>query len=515
MSDNPEAGAIEQRNAKGAVLINNVVSDPTGDYVFSYLLHQASESSFLDFKQTIDISRGSPDFPKIIKDVYAFSNYGGGWLLLGVKENDHSDPRIKSKFVKAGLPESFQLEDASLQEKINSYLDDPIAVEYKEFLLTIDDKVRKFALIYFLPSHKIMVPSKDITYRLGDKEKTIVKKDIVYTRRGTQSITASSYEKSLMKKRLLKEEYRLSILSGEPDEINEVLYSNLFEVKSIPEWIYTGTALYKSFDDSIEALRSLFPNQRRFPLSYSIRKDKIVTFANLTDFTDIHSKLVDTSTVRKDHTRDWLKDQDDANIVVGLLNRELATKALKQGMRVDRLRKKLYYEAAGNDERKEEWSPRYKSVQEKRVVKRMWAEPLGLHAYLHHAAKATIMRIGGDLYLCLNPTMVVTTDGKTPTTSIEARAFITSQSYGIYNKQQLNEILFWINKLGGGWDVSAGHGLTISREPVQAAAETGIAWDIPVADWKQFAEEFAEGAEYVSGSGDENAVRMEGETYDF
>ena len=125
------------------------------------------------------------------------------------------------------------------------------------------------------------------------------------------------------------------------------------------------------------------------------------------------------------------------------------------------------------------------------------------------------MRIDRGLYLRLNPTMVVTTDGKTPETSIRARAFITSRSYGIYNRQQLNSILFWIDKLGGGEDVSMGHSFTISREPVQAHAAIGIAWDIPVADWKQFAEEFAEEAEHVSDTGDGASDAPGDERYDF
>ena len=513
MPDIPKAAAGP--GAKGAVLINNEVSDPTGDYAFSFLLHQSNEMPFHDFKRTVDISKNSLDFPNIIKDVYAFSNYGGGWLVLGVAENDRSDPNIRSKFVRVGLPENFHLEDASLQEKINSYLDEPIGIEYREFLRTIEGKERKFALIYFSPSSKVMIPSKDVTYNIDKRQKTVVKKGVIYTRRGTQSIPASLYKKVLIQKRLLKEEYRLSILSGEPDEIDEVLYSNLFEVTSIPEEIYTGTPLYNSFDDTIEALRSIFPRQRYFTLNYIPYQDKIVTLANLADFTDIHSKLVDTSTVRKECTRRWLDDPDRGNIVLGLLNKKVTAKATEQGMRVDRRTKKLYYAVASGDDRKEEWSPRHKKTQKKQVVKKRWAKPLNLYAYLHQSVKATIMRIGDGLYLRLSPTMVVTIDGKTPQTSIEARAFITSQSYGIYNKQQLNSILFWINKLGKGEDVLLGSNFTISRDPVQVDAEIGIAWDIPVADWKEFVEKFDEEVEYVDGEGSNGDQTLGEEIYDF
>ena len=187
-------------DVKGGVIINDDVSDPVGDYVIDYLLAQTKETTFHDFKWTVDITKDSQDFTKIIKDVYAFSNYGGGWLVLGVKQNDHSNEKNKGKFIKAGLPDDFELEDASLQEKINSFLDEPISIQYTEFTRTINRDNKKFALIYFPPSSKIMVSKKDIKYNTGNKERTAVLKNIVYTRRGTQSIIASDYEKKLIKK---------------------------------------------------------------------------------------------------------------------------------------------------------------------------------------------------------------------------------------------------------------------------------------------------------------------------
>jgi len=36
-------------------------------------MSQTKETAFHDFKWTLDIAKGSQDFPKIIKDVYAFS----------------------------------------------------------------------------------------------------------------------------------------------------------------------------------------------------------------------------------------------------------------------------------------------------------------------------------------------------------------------------------------------------------------------------------------------------------
>lgn len=517
MSDDQGAARGVPGDERGAVMINNELSDPVGEYVFSYLLHRTGEAPFHDFKWTISTAKNSDEFAKIIKDVYAFSNYGGGWFVLGVKQNDCSDPKIRGKFVKTGLPDEFQLDDASLQEKINARLSEPIGIRYNEFVRTIDGKERRFALIYFPPSTKIMASSRDIAYRIGDKEKIAVKKDMVYTRRGTQSVPASDLEKDLIKKRLQKESYRLSILSGEPDKISEIVYSNLFEVKQAPMKICIGTPLHgATIGDSLEALRSLFPHRKNFSLECVFHEGKLITFANLDDLADTHSNLVETSTIMRVDTQQWLDDQDRAKIVVRLLEKRLAALAFKIGMRFDSYKKRVYYPAMWRAERKEGWTTRHKGVLKKQVVKSMRVPQLDHDVYLHQATTAAFMLIGGRLYLRLNPTMLVTTDGKTPVTGIPERALITSRSYRIYNKQQLANILFWIDKLGGGKDVSLGQDLVISRDPVQIRTAAGIAWDIPVADWKELAEEFEKGGDTVDLSDvDDENLGAEGDAYDF
>lgn len=477
-------------NDKSLVSINNETSEPTGDYVCDYLLSQSNETAFLDFKWILDVKKNSQEFPKIIKDVYAFSNYGGGWLLLGVKENDRADPKIKGKFIKTGLPDNFEIEDASLQEKINSYLDEPISVQFKQFFRTMDNEERRFALIYFQPSSKIMVSKNDVKYNTGNKEKTAIRKNAIYTRRGTQSIVASNYEKELIKKRLAKEEYQLSILSGEPEEIQETIFSNLFEVKSIPNKVYVGTARHKSFAERIKTLRLTYPAQKYFSLKYRIYENKIVTFGDLENLMDIHSTLVLSDEIRQESVADWLADPDKEKIIISLLNKEVTCKAKQLGMLYDKKTHRLFYPTMYGDERKEEWPTRYKGIQKKRVAKKIFDTELKQYVYLHDAIKIEIMNIGNKFYLRLNPTMMITEDGKIPRIGLKEGAIITRHAYRIYNKQYLNNILFWINKLGNGDDIYVEKNFVISNEPIQTSMEIGITWDIPTTDFKKFITEF-------------------------
>lgn len=476
---------------KGNIIINNTTSDPVGDYVFDYLLAQTKETPYHDFKSTLSIAKDSQDFPKIIKDVYAFSNHGGGWLFLGVQENDHSDTKIKGKYIKTGLTEEYNLEDASLQEKINAFLVEPIEIQYAEFIRTVDNDKRKFALIYFPPSSKIMTSKVDVKYKVGNKEKIAVQKDKVYTRRGTQCIIASDYEKDLIKKRLEKEEYRLSILSGEPDDVDEILYSNMFMITKLPDTIYLGKPKYSTFQKSVEAIRIACPHNPHAWLSYIRHGDRIVTLTNLNDNRNVHLHLVHSNTITQESVNDWLEDKDKEKIIIGLLNNAITHPARRQGMKYDKKSSSLYYPINLNqNERIEKWDSRHKKSNKKQVVKKKTYDAIKRTVYLHEAIRISIMKIDTELYLRLNPTKIITKDGKTPVRGIEEGAIITRESYNIYNKGQLNLILFWINKLVDVKNMPEIKDFEISKEPIQTSIETGISWDIPVADFKQIIEEF-------------------------
>ena len=129
--------------------------------------------------------------------------------------------------------------------------------------------------------------------------------------------------------------------------------------------------------------------------------------------------------------------------------------------------------------------------------------------YLHQAVKPAIMQINGQFYLRLNTTMLITKDGKTPVTGIRERAIITSQTYRTYNKQQLNDILFWINKFGDGSDVLVAKSFVISSEPVNTSIDVGISSDIPTKSIQEVIKETNKETEQIM------MEELEEENYEF
>jgi len=190
-----------------SIIRPEVEVEPLGDIMLNFLIDKDREEPYLDFKETLDIRKTS-SFAKIAKDFFAFSNYGGGFILIGFKEkakmeNPPEDKKVN--FLPLGLPADYHIDQSDLQPKFNSYSNVPIEIGYREFLKNIGGTEKKFAAIYVPASTCVLTPIKDGVY-VDEKGKTkrAFETGSVMIRRGTQSLPATDEEEAWIKKKVFR-----------------------------------------------------------------------------------------------------------------------------------------------------------------------------------------------------------------------------------------------------------------------------------------------------------------------
>ena len=442
------------------------VPDPLDHITVDFILSQTGETAELDFKFTLDIRRDS-DFAKIAEDIFAMSNYGGGYLIFGFKETK------TGSFDAVGLSPDFHVDQATLQEKFNSYSNEPLALGYKELEKVIEGEKRKFAVIYVPPSTTILKPTKLGTYTERRKVKIAFKKDEVLFRRGSQSIRASQNEVKFIERRAEDTKYRISLLSGKPDRIKENLYGNFFEVLRSPSHVFLA-----------EIPKNIrFSSFERRDIPYVRQGEKIYSFCNLE--VEPFKKYIRSGSLRSFVLSEFLETQDRRILLSWLFNSEIKNAALKRGLRYDRNDRNLYFYPTDRPSRSETWTGRYRTAR-KQVARKIYVRQLKRYLFAHDAALLRFQRVGSSFYLNVLPKIVLTYDGYETTSGFREGPVKTRLSYNKFNDAYLNLILFWISRFRSESKdkIDFDGRILVSAEPVTLDLDWGIMKDRPSTEFE-------------------------------
>lgn len=463
--------------------------------MLDFLIERDREETFIDFKETLSIAKNAP-FAKIAKDIFAFSNYGGGYILIGFRqkpkpknktEKTEEEKEEKRTFLPVGLSDSFYVDQADLQSKFNSYSNSPIQLEYREFFRNIDGLAKKFAAIYVPPSTCVLRPIKKGLY-VADKnrERVAFEDGSTLFRRGTQSLVASKEEAAWIQRRAEKEGYRLGILSGQPDQVQETIYANMFEVTKLPNIVWTA---YPKPENS---RRQNQPKPVSNRTVYVKWMNRIITFDDISKPESQLWDIVEPESVRMEELSAWLTDYDKERVIIWLLNKELSFLARKLGLREETRKNKFmkvkwkskFYYPCFEESRIETWTPRFKKSSSLTVAQRMWAQQLKRFIFWHVAVKARFTYLRPRLFLRLVPTLLITNDGREVITE---GTIITRLIYNRYNSSYFNSLLFWISRFTEGKDnfALAEGKILVSAKPAESEVNVGILFDRPTAELVQ------------------------------
>jgi len=441
--------------------------EPLSDIVLDHLLTKRRETSELDFKYTLDISKSS-NFATIAKDIFAFSNSGGGHILFGFYEKETGSYELR------GLPTSFHIDQADLQEKFNSYSNELIELDYKEFEREIEGNIKKFAAIYMPPSHAILKAIKSGTYKdsKGNTKSAFNRRDILI-RRGTQSVIASYEEIKHIEKRVAERHKNISLISGEPDIINENIFSNLFPVIEIPNYIYR----YKIIDEQIYVY-----NLMNFDIAYYKTGDYYYTFSD--NFDDGFKNNVEDGIIERISVNDFYIE-GRINIVTALLNKELFIHNRNIGLSNDIRNNHIYFYPTRKPKLQMTWKSRYRKST-RIVAQRIYINSLKQYVFWHLAAEMRFIHIENKYFINITPKIILTRDGSRSIHGFREGTVITRLSYNEFNDKYLNHILFWRSQLitNDKPHIVLNNRIKIEYDPVSVNLQFGIKSDRPSQEFK-------------------------------
>jgi hypothetical protein len=253
---------------------------------------------------------------------------------------------------------------------------------------------------------------------------------------------------------------------AEPDQVPELLLSNLLPVKDAPKQIWSGkTALTEPAD-----VRRAVPEAD----SFILRGNRIYTFAQLSDSLCPLRKVIESDgDIKCENIGDWLADRDKGNWFVSLLNQLLAEYLASR--RIQREAKGRFFFLPTEDGRTRSEAVGGDAI---RMVAALKPAANGTSFWVHHAARMKFMRLGPKIFLQLEPTYLFTSDGHHLLAGKSMGRMVIMWSGRQQNVDILRNFVFWMRFLSRGQKeitIPAGSGsLVLSALSGTAAMNVGI-----------------------------------------
>jgi predicted HTH transcriptional regulator len=235
-------------NKKRYELFARFFEKPTRESLRELLKKNTGETDYLDFKGEW------PEYTKLAKHVLAFSNSGGGALIIGVKSKEKDDGTKDGTLEAAGITKI--IDKSEISKALNKYVPTDVVFEIIDFSFddseypTIKGKKFQVMLVEYDPK---LLPI------LSLKEGKDIKPNVVYVRRGTSSDEANHEELQKIINERIETGYSSKHLLELSDHLGQLktLYINrgsrLYVGSAIIKLMgaYDGTDAFMSFVDDL------------------------------------------------------------------------------------------------------------------------------------------------------------------------------------------------------------------------------------------------------------------------
>ena len=239
-----------------------------------------------------------------------------------------------------------------------------------------------------------------------------------------------------------------SLLHLEIDELTRTalprrptFYSaSVTEILTIPDYAYSAVS-------KITRPREVASLTGSYTLPpFALRHGRLFTFSDLNAPGSPFSAIADLKRVQA-HSADELSlDVSTQTIVPELLKKSLEYRFGQCGMRVDRQKNRAYYPCTRQDARSVSYTTMSGRPERRRVAR--WPQRLNVGHCEHDAVNYEITQFDGVWALVLQPTYVVTLDGKADQLpGVDHARVVTGLMSDHYNLKVLADVRFWLKQL--------------------------------------------------------------------
>ena len=447
------------------------------------LIHRGFESEDLDFKKDFDNSTRA--WVEIAKDTYGMSNYGGGFIVIGVEDGS---------FKPIGVDLTFHIDAQVWNDKISKWSTGRLKISYLEYITKIAGIDKKFPILQIHGScGSFVVPKTDGQYLENGETKLGFKVGVVYTRKATSTTQALGDDLFPLFVSLIKrtaeltgsdllpiETIQILINKTKPDETQENLWFNLFPVSELPDKIYSAETDCRFAAEVYANIRFAGKHQIRdyYISPFFLGNKRMFTFSPIANNNLL--TLCAKSRALEIPTKDWFNDLSKHHDLTELLNFNLKDLLWKR---------KFYQDAKGRffiryfegPLPEITWKP-YKATSTRKLINPKYNKITGQLSYYEHFSGNLRFRIMGEgIYLIIEPIRVLTTDGAHPLDQEKNVRISTRKNVHYNNNNYLYDMKLWLHILAGSKDeIQIGYGsdkIRISVHPIDSRVSFGLSDD--------------------------------------
>lgn len=254
-----------------------------------------------------------------------------------------------------------------------------------------------------------------------------------------------------------------------PERVRDALLGNLLEVLSFPPALWSAATEKRNSRE----VRAEVPEAE----GHIIRTKRLYTFADLSHKNSQLRKVVNTSAIQKEATREWLVDSTKTDWWIALLNQALTSHLSKLAIR--REEKGRYFFRPNRDGTTRIWQ---NGKDRPREVAAKKTNPTDNSTFwVHHAARIRFKRLGDRFFLMIEPTYFFTTDGETAFAGQKMGRMVMMWAGRQKNADILRNFVFWAKTIAKDSRQlrihTGGESIVVSGVPALAVANVGIASD--------------------------------------